>query len=154
MRSTEVWCVRKDVRAVLRVQELEMHFLRKLDVVMGISTDIATDILHYALRGQPFTPPPGTFVALYSGDPQADGTELEGGQYTRRPTSFSPDLASENLMEFYDLPPSKSPVSHYAVYDSPIPGQGRLLFSESFTTTHPLRGGETIRIAEGAIRVV
>lgn len=112
-------------------------------------------MLDYALRGLPFVPPAGQFVGLHTGDPEDGGAEVSGPAYQRQPIQFNDQMQQANRMEFPALSPTTQDVTHYAVYDNPIPGQGKRLFSEQFTgQTFRLRGGETVALAPGAITVV
>lgn len=125
---------------------------------MGFSPDISRSMLNYALRGVPFTAPGGLYVGLHLGDPEDGATEIGGQNYRRAPVQFEEragTLQSSNAMEFPALSPTKGPVTHYAVYDHPIPGQGRRIFSESFTSSSSkLAGGETIALPPGALTVI
>lgn len=49
----------------------------------SMSTYLAGRLLDMALRGTTFTPPSNVFAALYSGNPEAGGTEAAGGGYAR-----------------------------------------------------------------------
>jgi hypothetical protein len=125
---------------------------------MGFSPEVSRDLLHYALRGVPFSAPGALYVGLHIGDPEDGAAEVGGEFYQRRPVSFEEragTLQSANSLEFPALSPTAAPVSHYAVYDHPVPGKGRRVFSEAFTgDSRKLSGGETVAVPAGGIVVI
>jgi len=110
----------------------------------GFSTYLAQNLVNYILRGQAFTPPAGTYLALFIADPtdnnitanelNANGTSHPW--YGRRqvtawaaPTGSGTSTSNSNQLTFPAVTGSAVTVSHWGLYDALT--SGNLLASGS-----------------------
>ncbi len=122
---------------------------------MGFSPRTSQAMLDHVLGGNPMVPPTGLFVGLHTGDPEDGAPEITGQRAQVQFQSKGGVLQSVNPIEFPDLTATQAPVSHYAVYDHPMPGQGNRVFSEALTgRTRKMEGGETVAIPPGGLTVL
>ena len=111
----------------------------------GFSTYLARKLINYTLRGQAYTPPAGTYLALFTADPTDDNVtanEVTGGWYARQQiTSWSEPVSdtttsNSNQLTFSAVTGSAVTVSHWGIYDAAT--TGNLLFSGTLDNTKVL----------------
>lgn len=111
----------------------------------GFSTYLARKLINYTLRGQAYTPPAGTYLALATADLTDDNVtanEVTGGWYARQQiTSWSEPVtdtttSNSNQLTFSAVTGSAVTVSHWGIYDAAT--TGNLLFSGALDNTKVL----------------
>lgn len=97
----------------------------------SVAQYLETAVLNHFFRGVSTPAPAAVFVALFNGDPDAGGEELEGEGYARVLAAFAaPDKGADDRMgvsnsERVEFPIAKGfwgRVTHFCIYDARTAG--------------------------------
>lgn len=122
---------------------------------MAASVYSANMLLNLLLRGVTGTAPSSWYVALFVGDPMADGTEVSASGYARETVSFTAALngvvRNSAEVDFGTAGADWGAISHFAVFDAAT--DGNMLVHDSFEAVTDVDTGTTVKIAAGVIEV-
>jgi hypothetical protein len=123
----------------------------------GLSTYAENKLIDHALGTTTFTKPTAVYLALFTTDPQADGsgTEVSTGGYARQAVTFgasSGGAATNSSSEVFTATGADfGRVTHIGIFDAV--SSGNLLFKGALATPRTVVDGESITFAVGAITV-
>lgn len=123
---------------------------------MPSTTYMAHAVINYFLRGQSVTAPTTLYLALYTTEPQKNGsgTEVSGAGYAREEITFaSPSngitLASEVV--YSEAGESWGEIGYYAIFDHAT--SGNMWVSGAFNTPKTIGEGDTARVPENLLTI-
>jgi len=122
-----------------------------------MSNYLENALLNAVLRASTYTSPSDIFVALYTSNPNDDGsgTEVSGGSYARKQAVFSAPVggvATTNADVAFDQASATwGTITHIALYDT-ITG-GNLLFHTPLDISKLVETGDIFTIRAGQLTV-
>lgn len=138
----------------------------------AFSDYLENKIVDWLLRGQSFTPPATTYVALFTAacSDAGGGTEASGGNYARQSVASSlanwagtqsagstsassgtgGQTSNNNAISWGTVTWSGT-VSHWALMDAS--SGGNLLFCAALTSSQSVASGNTVQFAAGALTI-
>lgn len=117
----------------------------------AFSTFLETTLLNLTLRNTAYTPPPTTYLALYTTNPTASdtGTEVTGGSYTRQSIAWVAPSGGSCVnsadVNFTGMP--SITVNYVGIRDAPT--GGNLLYYGTLAAAKTLNAGDTFTMSAG-----
>ena len=123
---------------------------------MSFSNYLETEILDHVFGGNAYTAPGTLYLALFTSNPDEDGsgTEVSGTSYARTSVAFtvSGNTASNTAaVEFPTAGGSWGTVSHVGIYDAS--SAGNLMAYAALTTSKAIESGDVFRIPAGDLDI-
>ena len=118
---------------------------------MDMSNYLANAIVNATVRGQSYTTPATTYLALFLSDPtkNATGTEVSGASYSRVPITMSEPVngtsANPSDIEFATASTNWGLVTHVAIYDA-ISG-GNMLYFTVLDDDKNIESGDVFKVS-------
>lgn len=143
---------------------------RYLVLHVAFSDYLENKIIDLVLRGQAFTAPATTYIALFTAAPNdaGGGTEVTGGNYARQAvtsalanwagtqgagtttaSSGTGGVTSNNAAISWGTVTWSGTVTHWAIFDA-VSG-GNLLIHAALTASQAVSSGNTVQFAAGAL---
>lgn len=132
----------------------------------NLSTYLETQLLNLSLRGQAFTPPSGTYLALFTSDPTDSGTggvEASGAWYSRQSIGLSTgwtapatansgqQTANANQIAFSPVTGAGVTIGYIGIFDAA--SNGNMLYHAPLVASKTLNVGDVLQFAASAITV-
>lgn len=138
----------------------------------AFSDHLENKIIDWLLRGQAFTPPATTYVALFTAscNDAGGGTEASGGNYARQSVSSAlanwagtqsagsttassgtGGVTSNNNAISWGTVTWSGTVTHWAIMDAST--SGNMLFCAALTSSQAVSSGNTVQFAAGALTI-
>jgi hypothetical protein len=123
---------------------------------MSFSNYLETEILDHVFGGNAYTAPGTLYLALFTSNPDEDGsgTEVSGTSYARTSVAFtvSGNTASNTAaVEFPTAGGSWGTVSHVGIYDAST--AGNLMAYAALTTSKAIESGDVFRVPAGDLDI-
>lgn len=123
---------------------------------MSFSNFLESEILDHVFGGNAYTAPGTLYLALFTSNPDEDGsgTEVSGTSYARTSVAFtvSGNTASNTAaVEFPTAGGSWGTVSHVGIYDAS--SAGNLMAYAALTTSKAIESGDVFRIPAGDLDI-
>ena len=123
---------------------------------MSFSNYLETEILDHVFGGNAYTAPATLYLALFTSNPDEDGsgTEVSGTSYARTSVAFtvSGNTASNTAaVEFPTAGGSWGTVSHVGIYDAS--SAGNLMAYAALTTSKAIESGDVFRVPAGDLDI-
>ena len=123
---------------------------------MSFSNYLETEILDHVFGGNAYTAPATLYLALFTSNPDEDGsgTEVSGTSYARTSVAFtvSGNTASNtSAVEFPTAGGSWGTVSHVGIYDAS--SAGNLMAYAALTTSKAIESGDVFRVPAGDLDI-
>jgi hypothetical protein len=122
---------------------------------MSKSNYLEEALLNHVLRGVPFAPPTGIFVALFTTAPTetTPGVEVTGGAYARQPVTFGvPSGGTCSNMADVTFPIATTgwgTITSFGLYDQ-VSG-GNLLYYANLTSPRDILVNDQVRFPAGQL---
>lgn len=129
---------------------------------MSASNYLENKLLNHVLGGEVYTPPTNVYAALHTADPTETGAvgEVSGGSYARVqmtndttvwPTTTTSSKANAGPFNFPTPTADWGDVVRWTIWDAPV--GGNCLYISNAFTAQPIRTGNPVSIANGALVV-
>ncbi len=118
----------------------------------GSSAYLDNKVLLHVFGGVEYTMPTSLELALYIGDPDQGGVEVDGTSYARQPITFDGTdgtAESNSSIEFPQAPVEWGVVTHLAVLDE----SGNILAAPELSASLDIGVGDIARFSAGGVIV-